>query len=173
MRFIAALVVATLVALSRPAVAEMSADDYQTGARRLTPAQQAQEAERIRREREHTEAVEREREAQAEQARRDEQARLAARPLGVRLVETRCGACHGADYLRDHRYGWLGWWSVLLRMEYVNGARFEAGERRVIVAHLASSLPATSTRAGFEWTAAAALPALLLAVAWVLRRRVH
>jgi hypothetical protein len=173
MRIIVALVLATLVTLSRPAAAEMSADDYQTGARRLTPAQQAQEAQRIRREREHAEAIEREREAQAEQARRQEQARLAARPPGVRLVEARCGACHGADYLRDHRYGWLGWWSVLLRMEYINGARFEPGERRVIVAHLASSLPATSTRAGLEWTAAAAVLALLLAGAWRLRRRAH
>ena len=125
----------------------------------------------MRQERERAEAAERQREAAAEQARREAQARLAARPLGVRLVESRCGACHGPEALRDHRYTRLGWWSVLLRMEYVNGARFEAGERGVIVAHLADSQSAGSIRAAAEWGAALAAVGLLAVAGWRLRRR--
>jgi mono/diheme cytochrome c family protein len=171
MRIAGALLIAALLAAPTPGAAEMSSDEYESGGRRLTPAQRAQEAERVRQERERAEALEREREAQAEQQRRDEQARLAARPLGVRLVEARCGACHGPEFLRDHRYGRLGWWSVLLRMEYVNGAHFEAGDRGVIVDHLVASRPASGARLALEWVVAAAAPLLAIGVGWRLLRR--
>lgn len=162
-RVFAALLSVGLLAAPPPAAAEMSADEYQSGERAMTRAERAREAERIRQERERGEAIEREREEQAEQAGCEEQARLAARPLGVRLVEARCAVCHGPDALSDRRYGWLGWWSVLLRMEYIHGARFEPGERRVIVAHLASSQSAGRMRGWLEWIAAAAAVSLLLA----------
>lgn len=114
-------------------------------------------------ERERTEAIEREREAQA---------RHVARPLGVRLLEARYAFCHGPDALRERRYGRLGWWVVLLCMEYFNGAGFEPGERRVIVAHLTDSQSAGPIRAGIEWLAAAAVVALLVAAGGrCLRRR--
>ncbi len=171
MRIARLILVLVLTAAPPPGAAEMSGEEYESGARRLTPAQRAQEAERIRQERERAEALERERQAQEEKARRDEQARLAARPLGVRLVEARCGACHGPEHLRDHRYGWLGWWSVLLRMEYVNGAHFEAGERGVVVDHLVASRPASGARLALEWFAAAAAPLLALGAGWRLLRR--
>lgn len=170
---IAATVVLLLSAAPLPGAAEMSASDYETGSTRLTPAQRAQELERMQQERERADAAEREREAAAEQARREVQARLAARPLGVRLVESRCGACHGPEALRDQRYTRLGWWSVLLRMEYVNGARFDAGERSVIVGHLAVSQPAGGIRAAAEWSAALAVVGLLVAAGWRLRRRLR
>jgi hypothetical protein len=137
----------------------------------MTRAERAREAERIRQQRERAEAIEREREAQAEQARREEQARLAARPLGVRLVDSRCGVCHGPEYLRDRRYGRLGWWTVLLRMEYFNGARFEPDERRVIVEHLARTHSAGRMREWFEWVAAAAVVTLVIAAGRHLRHR--
>lgn len=167
------MLLALLCCLPGPTAAEMCSGEYQPGERRLTREQRAQEADRLRREREQAEALQREREAQAERARREEQARLAARPLGVRLVESRCHVCHGADALREHRHGWLGWWAVLLRMELVNGARFEAGERGVIVAHLAAAQPATGLRLAIEWLLAAGAGALLVAAALVLSRRRH
>jgi hypothetical protein len=166
----AALVVLVSVAAPRPLGAEMSSDEYQTGEQRLSPDERDRQAQRIQQERELAEVIAREREALAERARREEQARLAARPLGVRLVESRCGVCHGPDYLHERRYGWLGWWSVVLRMQYVNGARFEAGERRVIVTHLARSQPAGSLLQVLEWAAACAALALLLAAGLRLRR---
>jgi mono/diheme cytochrome c family protein len=170
-RVVAALLLLHVGAAPAPGAAEMCAGEYQSGSRRLTPAQRALETERIRQERERLEVIEREREAQAERARRENQARLAARPLGERLVEARCGTCHGPDYLRDHRYGRLGWWSVLLRMEYINGARFEGGERGVIVDRLVATQPATGARLALEWAAAVAAPLLAIAVGWRLRRR--
>lgn len=171
-RSFAALAFFVLAAAPLPGAAELSSGDYEAGARRLTPAQQVQETERIRQERARAEAAAQEREARAEQARREEGVRLASRPLGVRLVEARCGACHGPEYLRNHRYGWLGWWSVLLRMEYFNGARFEPGERRVIVAHLARTRSATTAKVAAEWLAAGTTGALLLlALARLARRR--
>lgn len=162
---------AILISLPATAGAEICSGEYQPGERRLTREQRAQEAERLRQEREQAEAREREREAQAEQARREAQARLAARPLGERLVEARCNVCHGPDALREHRYGWLGWWAVLLRMELVNGARFDAGERSAIVSHLAATQAGSTLRRTTEWTLAVGLPVLLLAVARVLLRR--
>lgn len=160
-----------LAAALQPAFAEMSAGEYQPGARRLTPAQRAEEEERIRQERQRAETVEREQAARAGQARLADEARLAARPLGVRLIESRCGVCHGPEFLRQHRYGWLGWWAVLLRMQYVNGASFEAGERRVIVAHLAANHSAGALRTALEWAAAATVLGLALIAGWRLRRR--
>lgn len=150
----------------------MCAGEYQSGSRRLSPAERAREAQRIEQEREREAQRERERLAQEEQARREREAALAARPLGVRLVEARCSVCHpAADYFDSRGRTYIGWWLTVLRMEILNGARIEAGERGPIVARLASAYPASTLRRVAEWSAAAAIALALAWAAYRLRRR--
>lgn len=136
----------------------------------MTKAQRAREQALMDAARARAEEFERENRMVEEAARRAEEARLAARPLGVRLVERRCGPCHDADFLGARRYSRPGWWATVLRMEWFNGARFEAGERGTIVAHLATTQPAGPARTAMEW----GLPALAVALAlggWLGLRR--
>lgn len=151
---------------------EMSSSEYETGARRMTKAQRAREQALMDAERARAEQFERERRMAEEAARQQEEARLAARPMGVRLVERRCGPCHEGTFIAARRYGRLGWWATVLRMEWFNGARFEADERSVIVAHLATTQPAGPARLAMEWV----LPALAVALplgGWLGLRRAH
>ena len=123
-------------------------------------------------ERERAERLERERRVAEESARLQEEARLAARPMGVRLVERRCGPCHEGTFIAARRYGRPGWWATVLRMEWFNGARFEADERSVIVAHLTMTQGAGPVRTAIEW----ALPPLAIALplgAWLALRRMR
>jgi hypothetical protein len=151
----------------------MGADEYQVGARQLSPAERARELQRIEQERQRDAQRERERLQQEAQARQALEAALAARPLGVRLVETRCGVCHPADYFVSRGRTTLGWWITVLRMEALNGARIETGEHTPIVAHLASSYPATPARQATEWLIAALFAAgfAWIVLKWVRRRR--
>jgi mono/diheme cytochrome c family protein len=139
----------------------MSAAEYETGARRLAPAERARELQRLEQERQREAERERERLAQEAQARQAREAALAARPLGLRLVEARCGACHPSDrfYFAPRGRTTLGWWLTVLRMEALNGARIEPGERAPIVDHLARSYPATPAQEAAEWLLAALLAA--------------
>jgi mono/diheme cytochrome c family protein len=153
----------------------MSAAEYETGARRLAPAERAQELQRLEQERQREAERERERLAKEAQARQAREAALAARPLGQRLVEARCGACHPADrsYFATRGRTTLGWWVTVLRMEVLHGARIGPGERAPIVAHLASSQPATPAREATEWLLAALVAAGFagLVLRWSRRRR--
>lgn len=169
-RPIAALLFAGLVAFGAGAHAEMCAGEYQTGSRRMTRAQRAQEQARIDAERERAEQSELERRLQEEVARQEEARRRAARPPGVQLVEYRCGPCHSPDFVARHAFGRVGWWVTVLRMEWFNGARLAAAERPVIVAHLVETQPAGAARAALEWSLAG-LAVSLPAVAWVALRR--
>jgi mono/diheme cytochrome c family protein len=137
----------------------MSADEYQPGSRRLSHAERARETRHLEQEREREAQRERDRLEQEAQARQARATALATRPLGERLVEARCGACHPADYFESRGRGRLGWWVTVLRMEVFNGARIEAGERRPIVAHLAESHPALAAGQTIE-SLLAALAAL-------------
>ncbi|MBI4968234.1 MAG: hypothetical protein HZC25_08970 [Rhodospirillales bacterium] len=51
-------------------------------------------------------------------------------------VYRRCTRCHIAENFHDKRYGRIGWELVLLRMQFLNGARFEQGERARIRTYL-------------------------------------
>jgi len=148
----------------------MCAGEYQSGSRRLSPAERAREMQRIEQECEREAQRERERRAQEEQAQQARAAALAARPLGVRLVEARCGVCHPSDYFESRGRTYLGWWATVLRMEVFNGARIEAGERVPIVAHLSNSHRATAARQAIESTLAALVVA---AAGWLVVRRVR
>jgi hypothetical protein len=58
-------------------------------------------------------------------------------------------------------------------MEIPNGARIEAGERSVIITHLGTTYPGTTTRQTIEWliTAGAVLAAAGLLRRFLVRRR--
>lgn len=150
----------------------MSADDYQAGSLRLSPAERARQAQRLEQEREREAQRERERLELQAQAQRAREAALAARPLGVRLVEARCGVCHPADYFDSRGRTYIGWWVTVLRMEVLNGARIDTGERGPIVAHLATAHRATTARQTIEWLqAAVAAVSIGWFVRWLFRRR--
>ncbi len=97
----------------------------------------------------------------ADRAREDEERRVAqaeaerisvaraARPLGERLVEIRCLTCHDARQIEGTTLGRPGWTITVVRMEWLNGARLEPGDRAAIIAHLAARHP---ERNRWEWT---------------------
>lgn len=155
-----------------PVVAEISAGEYQSGSRRLSPAERAREMQRI--ELEQAREAQRERELLAEQERlRKEAAEAQARrPLGERLIEARCAPCHDIAHVRAQRHGRIGWWTVVARMQWLNGARFEPGERSAIVTHLARTQRAHWAREALEWVVVIAALALAVAVfRWRRKRR--
>lgn len=137
----------------------------------------AQERQRI----EHEFRAAREREAVQERAEAEAEARrLAAEraawealPFPVRLTHTRCTtSCHTEENYVGRRHNRIGWELVILRMQYLNDAELQDGERGVIASHLAASYPQTTVEALAE--AARQLGAALLPVAlwlgWKLTR---
>lgn len=168
-RIAAGLLLGTL-ACAGSARAEMGSGEYQppAPARSAGPEERLREAEAQVRMRAEAERRAREASQREEEARQARQRMLDARPWPVRLTELRCAACHGEAYYRERTRGTLGWLLVLLRMEWFNGARFEQGERRVIVAHLARDASTAREAAEFGLLVAG-LGALGLA-AWLWRR---
>lgn len=86
-----------------------------------------------------------------------EASRLAAKkaawdalPASVRLIRTRCTVCHAADNFKNQRHNRIGWELVILRMQVLNDAPINPGERSVIAAKLAESYPATESAAWVE-----------------------
>ena len=162
MRRCAATALACLLA-SGTLHAEMAGDEYQTGAGALTEEElassRARLSEEIAAERARAEDARRRAEAEAERV----AAQRAARPLGERLVDMRCLTCHDEEQIAQATFGTPGWTLTVMRMEWLNGARLESGERSEIVAHLAARHP---ERNRSEWVmvmggvAAAALAGL-------------
>lgn len=153
-----------------PAPAELDAEAYETEAGALTEAERAAMRARLAAEIAAEQArAEEARLAAAREAARIE-AERAARPLGERLLEARCLTCHDAGQIDRIAQGSLGWTATVLRMEWLNGARLDAGERGAIVAHLAARHPGRSRA---EWAAviAAGVLAALVACGASLRRR--
>lgn len=130
-----------LVLMPLGAASEPNADAYQTEAGALTQAERAamraRLAAEIEEERAREEGARRMAQAEAERI----EAERATRPLGVRLVEARCLTCHDAGQIDRTALGAPGWTVTVLRMEWLNGAVLEPGERGVIVEHLAARHP--------------------------------
>lgn len=109
--------------------------------------------------------------AAEEAARLTRAAELAARPHGIRLLEARCETvCHGLDRFEPNRHSWLGWQLVILRMQHLNGALLDPGERAELARHLAAAQPASLAAAAIEY----AIPPVLLAapcLGWLGWRR--
>lgn len=79
-----------------------------------------------------------------------EKATLEALPASVRLMRTRCTACHVADNFVNQQHNRIGWELVILRMQILNDAPLADGERSVIAAQLAETYPATGSAAWVE-----------------------
>lgn len=160
--------------LALPLQAEMASDEYQTDA----GAMSAEEREAARQRLADQIAAERARAEEAVRRAREEAERAAAQraaqPLGERLIEARCLSCHDRRQIDAARFGPIGWTFTALRMQVLNGASLQPGERQVVVAHLAARSP---ERAAREWTLAA-LSFLVLIGSFVglriwLRRRLR
>lgn len=132
---------AALALMPLVVTAEMDAEAYQTEAGALSEAERAAMRARLA----AGIAAERAREQEARRAAQAEAERIAteraARPLGERLVEARCLTCHDAGQIDRTALGGPGWTVTVLRMEWLNGARLQPGERTAIVAHLAARHP--------------------------------
>lgn len=142
-----------------PASGEMEDREYESA----EAAKPAQVIERRKREIEAELQAEARREeevrAAEEAVRLAREAELAARPYGVRLLEARCETvCHGFDRFAHVRHGWLGWQAVILRMQHLNGALLDPGERADLARHLASTQAASLEEAMLEYSV---LPAML------------
>jgi hypothetical protein len=127
-------------------------------------------------------AVDRAREAELQRQEAEREAgRLAAEkaawealPASVRLMRTRCTACHAVDNFVNQRHNRIGWELVVLRMQVLNEAPLGAGERSAIAAQLAESYPATGRAAWVEalqQLAMALLPVFFWLVWRILRAR--
>jgi hypothetical protein len=170
----ALIIVVPLAVFPHSSAAEMDASEYEV--RKALPSssergsvQSEIEAEQRRQRQRETEQLER------EQARaREREAVEATRPYPVRLIEARCNGCHRGEDYGGKRYGWLGWHSVILRMQFLNGAQLGPHERGVIVRYLAAEQPAAASRLILEWAIAAATCLAVALTAFVLpclRRR--
>ena len=159
-----------VLALAGPLQAEMAGDDYQTDAGGLTAGQReavrARLAEQIAAERARAEADARQAQIAAEARARAR----AARPLGAQLLEARCLSCHDRGQMDAATFGTLGWTMTVLRMQVLNDADLNRGERAEIVAYLAGQ---NVSRSRLEWVVAALVLAGLVAtgVGVVLRTR--
>jgi hypothetical protein len=164
------LTLACLLAFSGLPCAQASTDwgDFETEMGVLPPDEAAEMRERIATEI----AAERARDEATQQAALREAERIAAeraaRPLGEQLVEARCLSCHDAGQIDLTHLGAPGWTITVLRMEWLNGARLEPGERAVIIGHLAARHP---DRTLMEWALVLVATAAVGLGGWLWRRK--
>jgi len=164
------LALACLLAFSGLPCAQASTDwgDFETEMGVLPPDEAAEMRERIAAEI----AAERARNEAARQAALLEAERIAAeraaRPLGEQLLEARCLSCHDVGQIDLTRLGAPGWTITVLRMEWLNGARLEPGERAVIIGHLAARHPDRNRK---EWALVLVATAALGLGGWLWRRK--
>jgi hypothetical protein len=138
------------------AVPSKSPEDLRQEIEAEIAAERRRDEERLRREQE---------------AARLRELELAARPLPVRLLESRCATCHEPGYFEQRRYSRLGWEVVILRMQLLNAAELAAGERAIIAAHLAAERPASAARVALDALVVSSPIALLALAVFVWRRR--
>lgn len=105
----------------------------------------------------------------------EEKAAWEALPASVRLMRTRCTACHAVDNFVNQRHNRIGWELVVLRMQVLNDAVLGPGERGAIAAQLAESYPASGSAAWMEalQQLTVALLPVWLWLAWKFLRARH
>lgn len=145
--------------------AELDASAYEPKTERTLPAE-----ERARRQAEF--AAERARaEAHEREERERRAAEFAARPYAERVLLERCTSCHGPDRWAAQARTRLGWWWVVLRMQYLNGAIIAPGERSVIVEELVRNGPASPWLQAAQWLTLGAAAVALAPLAFRRPRR--
>lgn len=101
-----------------------------------------------------------------------EMAAREALPFPVRLTQARCTTCHSEDNYIQQRHNRIAWELVILRMQVLNGAELDGGERGIIADHLAQIRSATGHDAlleSLQQLATLLLPAVLW-LGWKLTR---
>ena len=164
------LALACLLGLSALRCAQANTDwgDFETEMGVLPPDEAAEVRERIAAEI----AAERARDETARQEALLEAERIAAeraaRPLGEQLLEARCLSCHDVGQIERTSLGTPGWTITVLRMEWLNGARLELGERALIIGHLAARHP---DRNRMEWALVLVAGVAVGLGGWLWRRK--
>jgi hypothetical protein len=165
------VVLITLCGGNQQANADIDVTEYQTT--RSVKTERERKLLRERFEAERQQEMSRQAEEQARERLRveEEQARLAARPLPVRLTEAKCNKCHTDQNYQRAAHTLPGWWSVVLRMRYFNQAELSWSDKTIIVQHLSETYPADSNAVFIEWSMLM-LGLLLTAIAgtWIIRR---
>jgi len=157
---VALLVVLAWIVAVPQAAGEMEDRDYESTEAAKPKRETARRHREIEAELQAEARREEEVRAAEEAVRLAREAELAARPYGVRLLEARCETvCHGLDRFAHTRHSWLGWQAVILRMQHLNDALLDPGERADLARHLATAQPASLAAAATEY----AIPPVLLA----------
>lgn len=135
------MVVAVLHWGPSPASAEMSGDDYASIKRLATPDEQRRVASELERAQQRTAALEADRAWQEAQRRARAAEVQALRPLGDRLLDSRCTACHGLNVLDQRARSALGWRWTVERMRWWHGAVLRPEEVAAVASHLSRTRP--------------------------------
>jgi len=167
----AASILLALLLAPGAAGAEMGGDDYRSPHALGSEAERRRVAEELERQRQREAEAQARLAAEARARAEAERQRLLARPLGERLVEARCTACHRADVVSGARHTVAGWRFVVERMRWWHRADVAPHEAAVIVDHLARAQPAPPARTWLEWGIIVALAALPLGGAVGLYRQ--
>lgn len=161
--------------LSSPAVAGLSFEEILYDKEIVEQSLDEEALARVQQQqREAREAEQQEQQRRLEQQRlrqEEEARRLAARPIGVQLLERRCLSCHGIETIAAKNYGLPGWYLTVARMRYWHQAPLQGDEARLITRHLAQHQPAPSLQQIMEYFIILILP--MLAVAFLLYRRIR
>ena len=165
-RYLARLGLALMLVSGGTARADIDSSAYEPPA----AVRPQHERERVRQqiENEAQQQAARERIDAEAQARRlaGERAALEARPYPVKLLEQRCTGCHPADSFSGIRHTPLGWHLVVLRMDWLDGANLDAGDRPVLVAHLSEIQGLAGRDALFELVPISLVLLLALFASW-------
>lgn len=135
----------SLAGVIPPVYAEMSGDDYRSPAVLSSPQERARVAEELEAERKRMALEAEQRQKAQARARALERQRAQQRPLGQRLLDARCTACHSLDIVKSQNKSGLGWRWTVERMRWWHGASLERGEAGVIAQHLAQPGGAASS----------------------------
>jgi len=174
-RRLSGLCLAASLAASVCAVqAEMSGDDYGSTTRLTSPEERRRVEADLEQARERAAAEEAARQQVEMQRQTLEAQRLSMRPLGERLLDSRCTACHSLNVLDHNLRSPLAWRWTVERMRWWHGAPLSTEEVRQVSAHLARA-----RAGGLGWVDAGVAIGLLAfatafgGLAWMGYRRIR
>ena len=85
---------------------------------------------------------------------------------GQEIIELRCKKCHPAHYYEDKGHIWLVWEIVIMRMQFMHGARLDEGERNEISSYLANARQASTAQVALEASLLILPIAVMSALLW-------
>lgn len=165
------LILVWVMSMTLPVVAGLDIDQYlMPQENTLTEEEMIAQRKAVQAQIEEARRRDQERAEQQRQARKEEEARLAARPVAVRLTELRCLTCHTLENLETNPQSRIGWEITVRRMQWFNDAKLEEGERAVIVHYLAETYPAKGWRRFDAVLLMSGLAALFILIVFIMYR---